>query len=97
MQERYASAISPKHPVGKKPIRVRVLMLDDRTENFILSVSFVTDLSFSYFGEAFNSSLNRFNLIFFLYDGLVSGTEYLGSPLDNTSYLHWHFIVLYNI
>ncbi|VDD75136.1 unnamed protein product [Mesocestoides corti] len=38
MQERYSRAISPKHPVGKKPIRVRVLMLDGRIENFILSV-----------------------------------------------------------
>uniref|UniRef100_A0A5K3F785 FERM domain-containing protein n=1 Tax=Mesocestoides corti TaxID=53468 RepID=A0A5K3F785_MESCO len=37
MQERYSRAISPKHPVGKKPIRVRVLMLDGRIENFILS------------------------------------------------------------
>ncbi|KAM3179567.1 hypothetical protein ACTXT7_000302 [Hymenolepis weldensis] len=39
MQEHHASgsAISPKHPVGKRPIRVRVLLLDGHLENFILS------------------------------------------------------------
>ncbi|KAH9285536.1 putative ferm, rhogef and pleckstrin domain-containing protein [Echinococcus granulosus] len=37
MQEHCGSAISPKHPVGKRPIRVRVLLLDGHLENFILS------------------------------------------------------------
>ncbi|KAM7541539.1 hypothetical protein Aperf_G00000020458 [Anoplocephala perfoliata] len=37
MQEHSGSAISPKHPVGKRPIRVRVLLLDGHLENFILS------------------------------------------------------------
>ncbi|BHF62123.1 FERM, ARHGEF and pleckstrin domain-containing protein 1 [Sparganum proliferum] len=35
--DRDESVTSPRHPVGKKPLRVRVIFLDGRAENFLLS------------------------------------------------------------